>query len=347
MARASGGRVAGGHYNRDEEVAGYNPPGDDDKYTVREYSAAGGGAPFNDFINRSYSGAEESAKCSKLREKALEGIGDHRGRLQRRQQELHRKRDEFEEGGKFKEIGDLITSNLHRMSDGQRWLETENYYHGNEPIKIELDPSLSPAENAERYFQKYRKAKSGLYHVKKEIASLKEELQKLEQTEAQLTESSDLEFIEKTSREFRSPKKKPSGKAGEKIPGLRFRSGNFTILLGRNAKENDTLLRHHVQGNDYWLHSRDYPGGYVFIKAIKGKSVPLKTLLDAGNLALYYSKEKNSGTGELYYTQVKYLRRAKHGKLGMVIPTQEKNLTVTLDSSRLQGLLNQQSEDIV
>jgi predicted ribosome quality control (RQC) complex YloA/Tae2 family protein len=83
---------------------------------------------------------------------------------------------------------------------------------------------------------------------------------------------------------------------------------------------------------------RDFAGSYVFIKQRSGKTVPLPILLDAANLALFYSKGRNSGRGELFYTQVKYLRRAKNGPKGLVIPTQEKNLSVTLDDSRLKEL---------
>ena len=87
-----------------------------------------------------------------------------------------------------------------------------------------------------------------------------------------------------------------------------------------------------------WLHTRDWPGGYVFIRNRKGKSVPLDLLLDAGNLALFYSKGRKSGTADLYYTQVKHLRRAKNAPKGTVLPSNEKNLTVTLDPARLKAL---------
>lgn len=117
-----------------------------------------------------------------------------------------------------------------------------------------------------------------------------------------------------------------------------FLSGDFTLLVGRSAKENDALLRKEVKGNDWWLHTRDFPGAYVFIKSVPGKTVPLETLLDAGNLALFYSKGRASGKGELYYTQVKYLRRPKNGKKGLVLPTQEKNLSVVLESLRIKRL---------
>ena len=78
----------------------------------------------------------------------------------------------------------------------------------------------------------------------------------------------------------------------------------------------------------------------MFIRSLPGKSIPLDVLLDAGNLALFYSKGKANGRGELYYTRVKYLRRAKDGPLGLVLPTQEKNLSVILDKTRLTRLQN-------
>jgi len=74
------------------------------------------------------------------------------------------------------------------------------------------------------------------------------------------------------------------------------------------------------------------------VKAQSGKSIPLEVLLDAGNLALFFSKARSAGKADLYYTQVKYLRRAKDGPTGLVLPTQEKNLLVELDSGRLQRL---------
>jgi len=86
------------------------------------------------------------------------------------------------------------------------------------------------------------------------------------------------------------------------------------------------------------MHTRDYPGGYVFIKAKKDKTIPLETMLDAGNLAINFSKAKSSGKADLYFTQVKYLRRAKNGPLGLVLPTHEKNITVQLEQKRLDRL---------
>jgi predicted ribosome quality control (RQC) complex YloA/Tae2 family protein len=127
---------------------------------------------------------------------------------------------------------------------------------------------------------------------------------------------------------------------GAGVPGLQFHSGPFLILVGRNARENDELLRRWTKGNDLWLHTRDYAGGFIFVKNIPGKSVPLETLLDAANLALHFSKGRRAGKADLYYTQVKHLRRARGGRKGLVLPTHEKNIAVALDESRLDRLLS-------
>ncbi|ETZ18441.1 Fibronectin-binding protein [Borrelia duttonii CR2A] len=111
--------------------------------------------------------------------------------------------------------------------------------------------------------------------------------------------------------------------------------------MGRNAKENDELLRSWAKGNDYWLHTRDYPGAYVFIRNKKDKTPPLEVLIDAGNLCVFYTKPaKQAGKADLYYTNVKYLRKIKGEKKGLVIPHREKNLNIKLDLKILNKLKN-------
>ena len=111
------------------------------------------------------------------------------------------------------------------------------------------------------------------------------------------------------------------------------------MIIGRTAKENDHILRRETRGSDIWMHTRDFAGAYVIIKAKKGKTVPLPVLLDAASLAIHYSKAKKNGRADLYYTEVKYLRRAKVGKTGLVIPTQERNLHAVLDEKRVKEIL--------
>jgi predicted ribosome quality control (RQC) complex YloA/Tae2 family protein len=187
--------------------------------------------------------------------------------------------------------------------------------------------------------------------VQEEIAAGRDELSRLADVEKQLLEETNPLRLEALLKKLRSDFRHGGFRRGLSIPpgaeksaqqkarpGLSFTSGDWLIMIGRDAAENDQLLRRHVKGNDLWLHVRDWAGSYVFIKNHPGKSVPLEVLLDAGNLALFYSKGRNNKKGDLYYTQVKFLRRAKNGPKGLVIPTQEKNLSITLEEARLKRL---------
>ena len=94
---------------------------------------------------------------------------------------------------------------------------------------------------------------------------------------------------------------------------------------------------------DLWLHVRDYSGSYVFVKARRDKTVPLEILLDAGTLAVYYSKARKNAEANVYYTQVKYLRRIKGETKGLVSPSMEKNLFIRLDEKKLREILSASS----
>ncbi len=302
-------------------------------FSIRELP---GNGSFNEKINNYYSSLENESELKRLREKALKRISADEARLRSTLEKLEQKTSQYEQFESYKQTGDLLMSSLHLIKPGDKWVTVYNYYADNEEIKIELDPRLNPEKNAEKYYSRYRKAKSGIKKVEEDLKNHRLMLKNLESDRLRIENEDDPESIK--SYIEAAPKQKSSDNR-EKTPGLSYRSGPYTILVGRGANENDSLLRKYVRGNDIWLHTRDYPGGYVFIKTIKGKSVPLETLLDAGNLALFYSKGRNSGRGDLYYTQVKYLRRAKDGPKGLVLPTQEKNLSIKLDEARLTRMM--------
>ncbi|HKK49395.1 MAG TPA: NFACT RNA binding domain-containing protein, partial [Alkalispirochaeta sp.] len=231
--------------------------------------------------------------------------------------------------------GDLILANMHAVAPGARWADVEDYLDENRIIRIELDPTVSPADNAHAYYDRAKRAEESAAYLDSSAAALRAQLERIRGTLVSL-ETLDLPQLRELAGELEQRQKQDRGPTS--LPGLEFESQGFRLLVGRNARENDQLLRRATRGNDWWLHTRDYPGGYVFIRNRAGKSIPLEVLLDAGNLAVFFSKARSAGKADLYYTQVKYLRRAKDGPQGLVLPTQEKNLTVDLDEGRLSRL---------
>ncbi len=337
--RPGRGETAGEFYSPDQDLANSSSTSGTD-YTIRDYPGEGS---LNDRIARYFRNRELEADRENLRRQVRKNLKKREAGIRRSLEKTKARQYRYSSPESFKEQGDLIMGNLHRIQPGDTQLETENWYKPGETLVIPLDPRLSPAENGEAFYKRYHKAKTGGQRLREEIQSLEQTLREVRRQREELPRIEDRETLKALLPE---PAGTPGGKQQEKeTPGLRFYSGPFLLLVGRNSRENDALLRRHVRGNDLWLHTRHYPGGYVFIKTHRGKTIPLETLLDAGNLALHFSKARPSGKAELYYTQVKYLRRAKDGPQGLVIPTQEKNLDITADPERLARLLGDGSSN--
>jgi predicted ribosome quality control (RQC) complex YloA/Tae2 family protein len=325
------GEVTGGHYEP-EAAVGESPARE---YTIRELP---GDLSFNEKIDAWYAEHGGALSLDNLREQARRTFEGSTGRLKASLERLRDKEADYAAADRFKEYGNIIMANLASIRPGDAWLDTDNFYTG-ETIRIRLDPQKTPAAQAEDWYKQYRKAKSGRAEIRTEIEAGEAELARLEKKLAALLEETNPLALQKALKAGACSGGETEASAKDKKrPGLSFRRNGWLIIVGRDASENDELLRRHVKGNDLWLHVRDFPGSYVFIKQQPGKTVPLETLLDAGNLAVFYSRGRNNGEGDLFYTSVKRLRRVKNGPRGLVIPTQEKNLHIKVDEKRLREL---------
>jgi predicted ribosome quality control (RQC) complex YloA/Tae2 family protein len=291
---------------------------------------------FNEKIDAFYAEHGGQVSLESLREQARKRYEGQMGRLGASLEKLRAKEADFAAAGQLKQYGDIILANMGMIKPKDSWLEAEDFYAGG-TIRIPLDPQKTAAAQAEHYYEQYRKAKNGLADIQGEIKAGETELAELEKTLGRLLEENNPLSLLKLLKTG-GVKATPALGRDKKRPGLSFRRKDWLIIVGRDAAENDALLRRHVKGNDLWLHVRDYPGSYVFIKQRSGKSVPLDILLDAGNLAIFYSKGRNNGEGDLFYTPVKYLRRAKDAPKGTVLPAHEKNLHVKVEEKRLKEL---------
>jgi predicted ribosome quality control (RQC) complex YloA/Tae2 family protein len=303
-------------------------------FKVREYPQE---QSFNSFIENYYQVQEKAAEIDLItlvNQKFEKLIGDNL-RLITKTENSIAKSENFDS---YRETGNLLATYRHLITPNSDFLDLKE---GEHTIRVILNPSLNASENIESYYQKYKKYKANYEHSLLELENLKERKKNIEQKKEDLREialtGSEDEKKALLKQLTKEEKPKEQTLKGTKPP-LNFKSGIFTIFVGRNAKENDNLLRKWVRGNDWWLHTRDKSGSYVFIKNIESKTIPLETILDAASLALLYSKVPKGVKTDLYYTQVKYLRRAKGAKLGTVIPTQEKNIVSELDQSRIERL---------
>lgn len=304
-------------------------------FDIRPYT----GSSFNSFIDRYYSSLDKEAETRDL----VERIERKRDRIISEKERMIRNAEQkvsacsgYEE---TKMMADLLSSNLHLVRKGMDRITLDDWRTGGR-IALPLDPALSARENLDRLYGRYQKDKRTLTLARQELLDLRKDLEEARQYFDTL-----LSDPGNNLARLRQAADEP-GRKGEKKdhPGLLLTSRGFSILVGRNSRENDEILRRHTRGSDWWVHTRDFAGSYVIIKAQRDKSVPLEVLLDAAVLAIHYSKAKNEKKVDLYYTQVKYLRRVKEGRTGLVLATQEKNLTVSADEDRVRKLLEKGDE---
>lgn len=327
------------------------------KFSVREFPGEGS---LSERIDTFYANRAGDLSRENLLGLAQQRYDRKSAALAVRRAEFEKLRSEYAEADRYRQIGDIlmaatrpVTQPATRSEDGERSqdgmapakpgerrkgdiVECFDFYR-NETLFVRIDPAATLVENARHYYEKYRKAASGLDDILEELRKIDVESQKLDAWLLKIKSEQDPFAMAKALQKAGTVREKPL----RRYACLSLEDKGWTMLVGRSGKENDELLRHEVRGSDLWLHARDYSGSYVFIKAQKNKTFPLDIMIDAARLAIYYSKARKNLRGNVYYTFVKYLRRAKDGPKGLVIPTLEKNLFVDFDESEIKDLLDQ------
>ena len=309
---------------------------------------------YNERIENHFAALEQQERAAREERLAARARAAAERRTRRLVQHLHRERAAAADHERLQHLGNLLLANLTRIEPGARDMLVEDYHSGAE-ARIELAPNLSPAANAAAYFDRAKRARRRLEAVGGRLQQAQQELAQLQATaptgDAATGDGATAEPGPATphAADIQRRARSDIPAAASRHGGvLALTSGAFTLLVGRTARQNDAALRA-ARGNDYWLHCRDYPGAHVFVRHLPANWVPLETLLDAANLALYFSKARGAGQADVYYTQVKHLRRPRTGDrtapgaaAGRVIPTHARNLFIRLDQARIQRLLGQQ-----
>ncbi len=310
-----------------------------DKFRIRDFEGEGS---FSDRIASYYSAKIGALSMENLLEKVEERYRQQVQFHEERIKEIEALVAEASQGARLRQIGDILMAGtsipkkpLPLGNDQSRFVEAQDFYTG-KMISIQVDPMLDHVGNATKYYEKAKKADSSLVELKRERERLESSLEALSGWRDNLIAQADPYVVAKALERGGTVREK----AQKPYPCLWIELQGWTILVGRSAKENDELLRRHTRGMDLWLHVRDYSGSYVFIKARRDKSVPLEILLDAGMLAVYYSKARKNSEGNVYYTQVKHLKRIKGETKGLVSPSMEKNLFIRFNDKRLREVLS-------
>lgn len=236
--------------------------------------------------------------------------------LQLRQMKDTEKRD------KYKVYGELINTYGYGVEAGAKSMEALNYYT-NEMITIPLDPLLTPGENAKKYFEKYNKLKRTFEALSELTLEVKEEIEHLESISAAL----DIALLEEDLVQIKEELtqagyiRRKYGTKKQKITSRPFHyisSDGYHMYVGKNNLQNDELTFKFANGNDWWFHSKTYPGSHVIVKT-NGDELPDRTFEEAAKLAAYYSKGRDQEKVEIDYTEKKNVKKPGGSKPGFVV----------------------------
>ena len=231
---------------------------------------------------------------------------------------------ESEKGEEHRKKGDLIIASIYQLKRGMTSFTTVDYYDESCPeVTVELDSRLSPADNAQRYYKLYNKAKTAKEVLTKQIALWEQELVYLESVKAFLSQAqTEEDLVEIRDELYRSgyAQKMKGYKPPKQIKPrpMRFTtSGGYELLVGRNNIQNDHLTFKMADKHDIWFHTKDIPGSHV-IMVTGGEEPSERDYTEAASVAAYYSK----ATADLVavdYTAVKNIKKPQGARPGFVI----------------------------
>ncbi|MDC0760418.1 NFACT RNA binding domain-containing protein [Brevibacillus sp. AG] len=270
-------------------------------------------------------------------------VTSERNKNEKKIEKLEQTLQDAHEADQFRLYGELITANMHQMKRGDRELVTVNWYdEAGGTITIPLDPLKTPSENLQSYYKRYNKAKNSLSIVSEQIEQAHAELLYLDGVLVQL-EHATLKDAEEIREELveqsymRDRKKRGPRKKKETRPELDtyLSSDGIEILVGKNNKQNEYLTNKLASSQETWLHTKDIPGSHVVIRA---REFSDETLLEAANLAAYFSRAKEGSQIPVDYTLIKHVKKPSGAKPGYVIYEQQRTLYVTPDEALIRRL---------
>ncbi|MGT2811334.1 Rqc2 family fibronectin-binding protein [Streptococcus minor] len=285
---------------------------------------------------------QDKAERDRVAQQANELIKRVTSELEKNRKKLLKQKEELlatENAEEFRQKGELLTTYLHQVPNDQPAVTLDNYYTS-QPITISLDVSLTPSQNAQRYFKKYQKLKEAVKHLTNLIEETKASIAYLESVDtllnqASLTEIDELReelietgYLKRRQREKIAKRQKPERYLAS--------DGKTIILVGKNNLQNDELSFKIAKKGELWFHAKDIPGSHVIITDNLEPTDEVKT--DAAELAAYFSKARHSNLVQVDMIEAKKLHKPTGGKPGFVTYRGQKTLRVTPTEEKIKSM---------
>ncbi len=228
--------------------------------------------------------------------------------------------------------GDLIQANLYKLEKGMPYADLENYYDNQKIIRVKLDVSKTPSQNAQKYYKEYRKAKTAEKILTEQIEIAQKELEYLDNVFDELSRAeSERELAEiraeLVSTGYMKANKTSKSKEPKPLPPIEFEVDGFKILVGRNNRQNDELTLKKASKNDIWFHVKDIPGSHTIL-VTDGRNPSSEVIIKTASIAAYYSKAREGSQVPVDYTLVRNVSKPQGSRPGSVIFVKNKTVYV-------------------
>ncbi len=280
-----------------------------------------------------YAQKAERDRSKELAGQVLKVLHNELKKDRRKVKKLKQQLEDAAKADYYRIRGEILTTYLGKLTAGMTEITLPNFYDDNKPLKIKLDPELSPSRNAQKYFTKYDKLKTSVDYVKEQLKLANDEINYLANIESQIDLASPADIQEirlELQQQGYIKQKRQKSKKRRKVrvskPEEFHTSNGTTVLVGKNNLQNDRLSFKIANKNDIWLHVKDIPGSHVIIR---DSDPDEQTLLEAAQLAAYFSKGRNSDNVPVDYLPAKRLHKSNGAKPGFVTFTGQKTLYVT------------------
>lgn len=274
---------------------------------------------------------QKSSKIERL-------VKNEQKKLTKKVVNLKKQLEQAENSEGYRIRGEILNANLAQVKPGMTKISLPNYYDNNRPIEIKLDAALSPARNGQKYFTRYKKLRDSIKHVKEQIEIANDNLRYFDsiQTAIDNAEPEDIDQItdELTNQGYlkRPQKQKRKKKVTEhNLNKFRLSSGK-TVLVGKNNYQNDWLTLKKANKTDIWFHVKNIPGSHVILQDANPSD---DDILEAAEIAAYFSKAKNSAHVQVDYVQDKRVKKPNGARPGFVIYTGQNSIEVTPEKERV------------
>lgn len=316
----------------------YSPPGKEGKEKRPDAgpsasllsSGQQGDFPANKTAEESFDRLTRERQEAALRGEIISLIRKAAARTGRRRQAVLQDLDAAEKADVYRRSGELLLANVHRIEKNAEQVELEGY--DGVKMTVSLDPNVSVAKNAERYFRKYKKAKAGIGVIRERLRETEREAAFLTSLQAEIADARDVTVLSQIRSKLiehgyaGGPGRPREDAKAAAAPFRKFEFAGWEILVGKSAAGNDYLTTKLARPEDLWLHAEGMPGSHVIVRNPKRREIAPEILMRAASLAAYFSKGRGSAKVPVAYTSAKFVKKPKGVKPGTVMLTARKTI---------------------